>query len=204
VSNEIFIHNYLSECEKAVRALPADAIEDAATVMLDAYHRGATVFVVGNGGSASLASHLACDLAKNATQNAGDVPRFKVMPLADNLAMLTAYANDVSYEAVFAEPLKTYASSGDVLVVISASGNSPNVVRALEAAEQIGMSTIAWTGFSGGRCRELADYVVHVPVDDYGVVESVHGVVAHLVTAWITQAIGNQVTAGLARASGGF
>jgi D-sedoheptulose 7-phosphate isomerase len=199
VSNELFIRNYLAECENAVRTLPADAIDDVGLVLLEAYERGATVFVVGNGGSASLASHLACDLAKNATQHAGDVPRFRVMSL-DNPAMLTAYANDVSYDAVFAEPLRTYAQEGDVLVVISASGNSPNVVRALEVAEEIGMNTVAWTGFSGGKCAEMAEYVVHVPVKDYGIVESAHTIVAHLVTKWITAAIADET---MRRAAGG-
>ena len=145
------------------------------------------MLVAGNGGSASTASHLACDLAKTVLGARPELrrSRFRAVSLADNVALLTAWANDVSYEAVFAEQVKMLGRPGDVLCVISASGNSANVVGAVEAARALGLHTIGFLGFGGGRLRDLVDDYVVVPCDDYGHVESTHLVLGHLLTEWL-------------------
>ncbi len=186
-----FIASYVSFFSQTLAALPAADIEAVVNVLLDAYDRNARVFVVGNGGSASLASHFACDLEKTAS---GPQPRsvrrrLRAQSLNDNMATLTAWANDEGYTFVFAEQLRTHAEPGDVLIVISASGNSPNIVTALETASEIGVGTIAILGFDGGRAIELAEHALHVAASDYGVVEGIHGVLTHIITANLVVAL---------------
>lgn len=164
----------------ALSGLDARALQDALDVLIRAHERGATVFICGNGGSASSASHFATDLMKGAVPP-GARP-LRALALGDNPALLTAVANDIRYEEVFAHALRALARPGDVLCVISASGASPNVLAALREAVELGLETIALTGFSGGASRELADVCIHVPVDDYGIVETAHSGAAHLLT----------------------
>ncbi|MGE3856322.1 MAG: SIS domain-containing protein [Dehalococcoidia bacterium] len=163
---------------EAVAALDLDASAVVLDLLEQVRASGSTLYVCGNGGSASSASHFVTDLVK-ATMLDGVEP-LRAFSLGDNPALLTALANDLAYDRVFAEPLRAYARPGDVLVVVTASGNSPNVVQALEAARDLGLRTVALTGFSGGAARELADVVIHVPVDDYGVVECAHSVIMHI------------------------
>ncbi|HZA01798.1 MAG TPA: SIS domain-containing protein, partial [Hyphomicrobiaceae bacterium] len=134
----------------------------------------------GNGGSASTATHFACDLSK-ATIVQGRA-RLRVTSLTDNVALLTAWANDTSYENVFAEQLANLLNPGDVVVAISASGNSPNVIAAIKTAAACGATTVGIVGFSGGSLKEAVDAVVHVPSDSYGVVEDCHLVLEHAIT----------------------
>ncbi len=169
---------YLAESDAAHRALDPLAIEAAMAAIDRARSAGATIFTIGNGGSAATAGHFAADLQKSTIQPGRR--RVRTMPLADPLALLTAWSNDRSYEAALAEQIVSLAEPGDVLVAISASGNSPNVVAAVEAARQAGMTVIGLSGFSGGRLRELSDIAVHVPVDSYEIAEDVHHAVCHL------------------------
>jgi len=164
----------------AMSGLDARALEDALGVLVGAHERGSTVFLCGNGGSASSASHFATDLMKGAIPP-GARP-LRALALGDNPALLTAVANDIEYQEVFAHALRALARSGDVLCVISASGASPNILAALREATRLGLETIALTGFSGGASREMADVCIHVPVDDYGIVETAHSGAAHLLT----------------------
>jgi D-sedoheptulose 7-phosphate isomerase len=191
VNTSGFIEGYVSFFAKALGDLVADEIDTLVASLLDAYERNARIFIAGNGGSASLAAHFACDLEKSAS---GPNPRLvhkrlRAQSLNENMATLTAWANDEGYRHVFAEQLRTHAESGDVLIVISASGNSPNIVAALETAAEIGVSTIALTGFDGGRAQELADQSLHVAANDYGVVEGIHGVLTHVVSACLALAL---------------
>jgi D-sedoheptulose 7-phosphate isomerase len=176
---------------KTLRRLPTDKIAELADVLLDAYERNARLFIAGNGGSAALASHFACDLQKSVcgVNPRQKQKRFRVIALTDNVATLTAWANDEGYPHIFSEPLKNLAEPGDLFIAISASGNSPNVVEALRTAREMGLHTIGWLGFSGGAALELCDTALHVPVDDYGLVEGAHDVLAHLLTAWLTEAV---------------
>jgi D-sedoheptulose 7-phosphate isomerase len=151
--------------------------------LYDAFERESTIFLIGNGGSAAAASHFGQDLAKGTLSSMQAKRRFRVIPLTDNIGFITALANDEGYEAIFEQQLRNLARAGDVLVAISGSGNSPNVLRAVEYAKSIGMKTIGVTGFDGGKLRRLADESVHVAVDDMGMCEALHGVVFHLAMA---------------------
>lgn len=148
--------------------------------LLDARERGATIFFIGNGGSAATASHFANDLAIG-TRSSGRP--FRVMSLADNVPVLTAVANDFGYAEIFLRQLQVMLLPGDVVVAISASGNSPNLLNAIEYANGVGAITIGLTGFDGGRLREIAHLAVHVPTPagEYGPVEDAHMVLDHLV-----------------------
>ncbi|HEY0708086.1 MAG TPA: SIS domain-containing protein [Polyangia bacterium] len=186
-----FIKRCVGTYTQALAALPPDDIDAVVAVLLDAYDRGARIYIAGNGGSASLASHFACDLEKTAS---GPQPRtvrrrMRAVSLNDNMATFSAWANDEGYRYVFSEQLRSHAEPRDVLIAISASGNSPNIVTALEAAAELGVRTVALLGFDGGRGRELAEHSLHVPVHDYGVVEGVHGVLTHVITTTLLHAL---------------
>ncbi len=158
-------------------AEPSDRMIDT---LYRAFEQERTIFLAGNGGSAAAASHFGQDLAKGTLASMSASKRFRVIPLTDNIGFITALANDEGYESVFEQQLRNLGREGDVLVAISGSGNSPNVLRAVEYAKSIGMTTIGVTGFDGGKLRQIADEGVHVPVDDMGMAEAVHGVVFHL------------------------
>lgn len=181
-----FVDGYLAEMIAHLREISGDAVTSAAERLLGAYHRGAQVLVAGNGGSASTASHLACDLGKTVlgADPTSRSSRFRVVSLADNVALLTAWANDEGYDTVFAEQVKALGREPDVLVVFSVSGNSPNVLAALDAARTRGMETIGLLGGDGGEAKNLLDDAIVVPCEDYGHVESAHLVLGHLMTRW--------------------
>jgi D-sedoheptulose 7-phosphate isomerase len=147
--------------------------------------RSATVFVCGNGGSAAISNHLHCDFLKGIQSDTDRLPR--VISLAGSIETITAIANDIAYAEVFLYALRTMARSGDALITVSSSGNSENVVRAVEWARDNGVWTIALTGFKGGRTACLADVNIHVPVSDYGVVEDLHQSVMHILAQFLRQ-----------------
>jgi D-sedoheptulose 7-phosphate isomerase len=152
---------------------------EAVAVQLElAYNDGRRVFAFGNGGSAALASHFACDLGKGTVQENGQ-KRFRVLSLTDNVPLLTAWANDTSYEMVFAEQLRNFVQPDDIAFAISGSGSSPNVLRGLEAARRAGAINIGLTGFRGGKMRELCDICLIVPSDNMQTIEDFHLSVAH-------------------------
>jgi D-sedoheptulose 7-phosphate isomerase len=151
--------------------------------LYEAFEDERTIFLAGNGGSAAAASHFGQDLAKGTLASMQAKRRFRVVPLTDNVGFITALANDEGYESIFEQQLRNLGRRGDVLVAISGSGNSPNVLRAVEYARSIGMRTIGVTGFDGGKLRALADESVHVPIEDMGMTEALHGVVFHLAMA---------------------
>ncbi|MBV8480099.1 MAG: SIS domain-containing protein [Actinobacteria bacterium] len=181
-----FVDEYIAEVSGHLRGIPGDAVSRASERLLRAYREGAQVLVAGNGGSASTASHLACDLGKtvlgaNPTSRSS---RFRVISLVDNIALVTAWANDEGYDTVFAEQVKALGKPGDVLVVLTVSGNSPNVLSALRAARERGLETIGLLGRDGGEAQALVDESIVVECDDYGHVESAHLVLGHLLSAW--------------------
>jgi D-sedoheptulose 7-phosphate isomerase len=158
-----YIQKYLDEIGQIVQNLPQTEIARVIDILAQARTEGRRIFVFGNGGSAAMASHFATDLGKSTVQE-GKL-RFKVISLNDNVPLLTAYANDFGYETVFAEPLASLAEAGDVAIAISSSGNSPNVLRAMDVARERGLNTIGITGFAGGRLKEKVDVCVIVPTD---------------------------------------
>lgn len=178
-----YARGYLDYLTEVLAALDAQEISAFADTLIDARERGARIFFLGNGGSAATASHFVNDLTKTPTP---DKP-FRALSLTENVALLTALANDYGYEHVFRHQLETLMGAGDVVVAISASGNSPNVVLAIEYANAHGATTVGLTGFDGGRLRELADVCVHAPTNpgEYGPAEDVHMVLDHLVTSYL-------------------
>ncbi len=174
--------DYLNKVSELLDELPEQSDRFIET-LYKAFEERRTVFLAGNGGSAANASHFGQDLAKGTLASMAAKKRFRVIPLTDNIGFITALANDEGYESIFEQQLRNLAQPGDLLVAISGSGNSPNVLRAVEYAQSISMKTIGVTGFDGGKLRKLADESVHIPVDDMGMSEALHGVVFHLVMA---------------------
>jgi D-sedoheptulose 7-phosphate isomerase len=158
-----YIQRYLDEIGRVLQNLPQAEIPRTIDILTQARTEGKRIFVMGNGGSAAMASHFVCDLGKGTVQEGKT--RFKIMSLNDNVPLLTAYANDFGYETVFAEPLASLAEPGDVAIAISSSGNSTNVLRAMEVARERGLTTIAITGFEGGQLEEKVDVCVIVPAE---------------------------------------
>src|SRR6266699_3128558 len=171
------IASYWRSLVDVMQSISSDTLAQVADMLFSCYRRGSTVFVLGNGGSAATASHFACDLAKG-TQVPG-LPAFRVIPLSDNVPLLTAWANDTSYDRVFAEQLTTLVRPADVVLTISASGNSPNVLAAARAAQQLDAVVIALTGQSGGQLYQLADLTIRIPAQLIEQVEDVHLIIAH-------------------------
>ena len=173
------VDDYLSQLTAAINAVDNDAVSAWINRLAQARSEEATSFVAGNGGSAATASHFATDIGKGASY--GKPQRFRVVALTDSMSTITAYANDVSFDVVFAEQLRNLGKSGDVLVTISGSGSSPNIIAVIEAAKEIGMDVIALTGFQGGKSGPLADIHVNVPSDHMGRIEDVHMALCHTV-----------------------
>ena len=178
---------YVSRLRDLLAGIDFEAVVAAAGVLLEAYEDGRTVFICGNGGSASTASHMAADLGKNTV--AAGKPRLRVISLNDNMAWFSALANDLGYDRVFVEQIENLLQPGDVLIAISASGNSPNVIRAAEFAKAHGGRVLALVGFQGGRLRALADHAVHLKCGEYGPVEDCHLILSHIFTEALRQRI---------------
>jgi len=174
---------YADQLGAALRSVPRDALDAAQALLGEALARDAQVFACGNGGSAAISNHLVCDHAKGIGTDTGLKPR--IQSLSANVEVMTAIANDISYADVFAWQVTQFARPGDVLITISSSGDSENVVRAIEAARQSGVQTIALTGFGGGRTAKAADVNIHVAADNYGVIEDVHQSIMHVLAQFI-------------------
>ena len=173
------ITNYLDLVSKAISELPEDKIRDVIETLKAAHAGGKQVFLMGNGGSASTASHIAGDFQKGLKQCTGK--RFRASAVTDNMAVITAWANDTDYENVFAEQIDSLLDPGDVVLAISGSGNSPNVIKAVEKANEMGAITIGWSGYSGGKLARVAQKSVVVNSDDMQCIEDVHMMLGHLV-----------------------
>src|SRR5918993_1327797 len=186
------LQGYWDEVADVAATIDLACLERVAVMLLNFQARGRVVFVVGNGGSAATASHFACDLSKG-TRRDGP-PTFHVVSLTDNVPLLTAWANDSGYERVFSEQLTALARPGDLLVAISASGNSPNVVAAVDAARSCGMAVVSLSGRSGGRLAHLVDVLVNVPSDTIEVVEDAHLIVAHSLCVAVRERLASDET----------
>ncbi len=188
-----FISDYKAGFNAVIDGMDAHAIAGASECLHEAFEAGKRVFIAGNGGSAATASHMACDLAKTTLGKSALLPtkRIKAIALTDNMPLITAWGNDVSFDCVFAEQLRNLAEPGDVLVVISASGNSPNVIEALKAAKEMGLKTVGLLGFEGGNAAALVDCAVVVRSSHFGYIEDAHSVIGHLVTDYLKRAVQN-------------
>ena len=182
-----FAKDYIGGLKDVLDRLPLKPIDEIIRAIEQARDEQRQIFVIGNGGSAATASHMMNDLCKGTLGHKGDAPwpRLRVIALTDNVSLMTAWANDTDYNHVFSEPLKNLAQRGDVLIAISASGNSPNIIAAVEAAKHIGVKVIGLAGFGGGKLSKLADVSFVVPSDGYGPVEDAHMILDHIITSYL-------------------
>ena len=181
-----YVDAYFDQYAKAARSVERGALGLATEILRKAYEGGATLFVCGNGGSASISNHLACDHGKLLATDTDLLPH--VQSLAANVEVITAIANDISYDEVFVHQLKLQAGKGDVVMTVSSSGDSENVVRAASWARDNGLEVISLTGFEGGRTAKLASVNLHVTADNYGIIEDVHQSLMHLMGQYLRQA----------------
>lgn len=173
------VNLYLSKLQQTMNQLPEERIQQVIQLLVEARMNRRQVFIMGNGGSASTASHFVCDLAKNTRKP--ELPHYRVIGLTDNMAIFSALANDEGYENVFSQQLISLVQPGDIVIGISTSGNSANVNKAVEVANMMGATTIGFTGFDGGRLRSLVDVEIHVPSDCIEHVEDIHLMLEHLI-----------------------
>jgi D-sedoheptulose 7-phosphate isomerase len=190
-----YAHEYLQYLSKVLKLVDRDEITNFIDIMLDARARNAAIIFIGNGGSAATASHFANDLAIG-TRCEGQP--FRAISLTDNNAVMTAIANDDGYEQVFLQQLKTVMLAGDIVVAISASGNSPNLLNAIQYANDTGATTIGLTAFDGGALKNLAKHNVHIPTEtgEYGPAEDAHMILDHLVSSYLMRLVKVQTEKG--------
>lgn len=180
-----YAEEYFAGLQRCYDEVPVEKLERIVEIVLEARDRGATLFVLGNGGSASAASHIACDWGKGTS-----IPgkrRLRVISLSDNMALMTAWANDVHYESVFKEQLENLLQPRDLVLGITASGNSPNVLRAMEYAKKSGAFTIGFIGFGGGKLKSLVDLDITVSSRNYGQVEDLHMTLNHIISQFLKE-----------------
>lgn len=187
---ETHLREYLGRLISTLEQMPIDDVETLSEMLYRAYSDGKQVFVLGNGGSASTASHMAADLGKNTI--GPNMRRFRIMSLNDNIPLLTALSNDLGYENMFAEQLQNLIQPGDVLIVISGSGKSPNVLRAMEYARSRSAEIVALLGFDGGPAADLADISVLIDSSDYGVVEDAHLIINHILVEYFRERLATE------------
>lgn len=181
------LEQYRYDLASALAKIPEDFVTDAFNAIISSIDAGKKLFICGNGGSASTGSHMACDFQKWAHVLPEDAPQVSALCLSDNTAIMTAIANDKGFEHVFASQISALGVPGDLLLVISVSGNSPNVQHALAMADSLGISTLALTGMDGGIAAVMADMSITVLSDDYGIVEDAHAVIMHVLTRMLRE-----------------
>lgn len=177
-----FANRYLADLKAVIDGIPVADLARAMDALARAHVDGRRVFLAGNGGSSATATHMGNDLAWGMTQIGA--PPIRAISLCDNLALTTAVANDIGYEHIFSVPLKAWANPGDLLLVITGSGNSPNILHVLGTAREMGLETIGFLGRGGGKAAAMVDIPVIVPSDGYGPIEDVHMIFDHLVISW--------------------
>ncbi len=172
------INQYIEMEKQVLDSLNRDEINEVMNVLENARLKGKRIFICGNGGSASTASHLECDFNKGISYD--QAVKYDIECLSDNVPMMMAIANDIGYEDIFVVPLKNKLKLGDVVIGISGSGNSTNVLKAFDYANSIGADTVAFTGYNGGKLREISKYNIHVNIDNMQIVEDVHLILNHM------------------------
>lgn len=185
--NNKFSFNYLKQLKDLLDIFPHDRFDEIGKVLMSAYDKENQVFIMGNGGSGSTASHFACDINKGCCFNLEK--KFKVICLNDNVPTMLAYANDLSYSKVFVEQLKNFIQSGDVVIGISGSGNSENVLQAIAYANEKGAKTVGLTGFDGGRLVKIVGIPLVAAINDMQKVEDVHMIIVHMLMQYLCKAL---------------
>ncbi len=189
------IRTYLEQVSKLVIKIPTKKISKITEIILDCYKKGNTVFIFGNGGGSSTASHFVCDLAKGTTTPG--MPRLKALSLAENMPLLTAWANDTDYTNTFGEQLRNFVKEGDVVIGLSGSGMSPNVINAFHVANNANATSILFSGFDGGEAASIAGESIVVPSDDMQQIEDIHMMLSHVIFRCIRDEIRKEKTAKL-------
>ena len=182
-----FIKLYTRQLTQVLNLLPEDKLFEINDILQDARETGKQVFVIGNGGSAAAASHMVCDFSKN-TREAGK-NRMRVLCLNDNIPSVLAYANDEGYEVIFSEQLLALGRPGDVLIAISGSGNSTNVLKAIETAHEMKIKVVGLIGFQGGKVKDVADVCLIIPSDSMEMIEDVHLIINHMLAGLLRGAV---------------
>jgi D-sedoheptulose 7-phosphate isomerase len=178
-----YASDYFDLYAKGSASVDRDAITRAGALLADTAARGAMIYSCGNGGSAAIANHLVCDCMKGV--RSGSTLKPKVHSLSATIELITAIVNDIGSDDMFSYQLESLGSAGDTLIAISSSGASPNIIKALMRAKEIGMATIAMTGFGGGDAAKIADVSLHVSIDNYGVVEDIHQSLMHILAQYL-------------------
>jgi D-sedoheptulose 7-phosphate isomerase len=186
-AKENFIKMYTSQLTEVIQALPEDKIFEINAALQDARDTGKQIFAIGNGGSAAAASHMVCDLGKNTRETGKN--RLRAICLNDNIPSVMAYANDEGYEVIFSEQLLALGRPGDILIAISGSGNSANILKAIETARQMQIKVIGITGFKGGKMKDLTDICLIVPSDSMEMIEDVHLIINHILAGLLRGAV---------------
>ena len=187
--------DYINSLKNLLDEFPYDKFEEIGRALLDAYHNEKHIFIMGNGGSGSTASHFVCDINKGSCLALKK--KFKVMCLNDNIPTILAYANDLSYDKIFIEPLKNFIEEGDLVIGISGSGNSENVLQAISYSREIGAKTIGLSGFDGGKLSQMVDIPFVADVQDMQKVEDIHMIVVHMLMQYLCkELVNNSVSCG--------
>ena len=181
-----FINSYAETLSAVLRGLDPDQFQAMIRILAEAYRADRQIFIAGNGGSAGTANHFVCDLGKNAVQGEGK-RRFRILSVCDNVEKITALGNDIAFEEIFRFQLGNLMRAGDALIVVSASGNSPNIVRACEFAKELGAPIVALAGFEGGQILSLADACLVAPLTSYEQIEDVHLAILHMMVCYFKE-----------------
>jgi D-sedoheptulose 7-phosphate isomerase len=180
---QVFAGDYLARLKAALDLIPVEPLEAMAQALIVAWQQKRRVFIFGNGGSAGNAIHLANDFIYGVSNKIGHALRVTALPA--NSAVITCLANDEGFESIFVGQLAVLAEPGDVAIALSGSGNSPNIVRALQHCAEHGIQSFALLGYSGGKAKQLASHAIHVPVDDMQISEDLQLVIGHLIMQWL-------------------
>lgn len=180
---QAFFSIYRNQLGVGLDAIDPEYLENIVNILEKAIKSEKTIFTCGNGGSSSIADHFVCDFLKGTSTNSTVQPI--IYSLASSTPTITAIANDISYDDIFSYQLSKYGSSGDILLSVSSSGNSPNIIKAIENAENQNITTISFVGFDGGDAKTKSDYCIHIPVNNYGVVEDIHHSLMHMLAQYI-------------------
>lgn len=188
-----YIKNYFEKYKEGIDKINLRELDEIVNVLFRAWKHGGSIFIIGNGGSASTASHMAADIGKNTLENPGNLnsKRVRVTSLTDNVASMTALGNDLSYGDIFSQQLITLAKPADVLIAVSGSGNSPNVIKAIEVGNDIGMVTVGLLGFQGGKAKDILDHKVIFEEGHYGRIEDFHLMANHIIVDRMRELIGS-------------
>ena len=186
-----FVKNYLDTLKKELDTLDLTSVKKIVDLLFEAWKNNKQVFIFGNGGSAITASHFACDLGKGTLERVYDrnEKRFRVISLTDNVATITAYSNDLSYDDIFIQQLRNLVQPGDLVIAITGSGNSVNVLKAVEYANQVGATTIGFLGFNGGKLIDMVDHCILMKSNHYGRIEDSHLILEHLICSYLAKKI---------------